>query len=178
VQQLFPKLMGVDSSSSSATSLSHAASPLRSLKHLPVRPPVGIARFKLSLPTFREYLLQPLPFPCSRPIHPLLRVIDQRFDDAVYGLSGCPLAFGEDLEQAVHSLAEFDGDFSHLSPVVVTGPVRRPVDPLALSTDYSVVAPGTAHATAALVLKRCVVERIDASAAKTTSVPLPGKHGF
>ena len=80
-------------------------------------------------------------------------------------LAGCPLAFGEDLEQAVHSLAEFDGDFSHLSPVVVTGPVRRPVHPLAFGADYSVVAPGTAHATAALVLIGCVMERIDAPAA-------------
>ena len=80
-------------------------------------------------------MLQPLPLPCARPIHPLLRVIDERFDDAVHGLSGCPLAFGEDLEQAVHGLAEFDGDFSHLSPFVVTDPVRRAVDPLALGVE-------------------------------------------
>ena len=130
------------------------------------------------LPTLRKYLLQPLPFPCARPIHPLLRVIDHRFDDAVHGLSGYPLPFGEDLEQAVLGLAEFDRDFSHLSPFVVAGPVRRSVDPLAFGVDYSVVAPGTAHATAALVLKRCVVERIDALAAETTSVPLAGEHGF
>jgi hypothetical protein len=88
----------------------------------------------------------------------LLYVIDQRFDDAVHGLSGRPLALGQDLEQAVHGLAEFDGDFSHLSLFVVTGPVRRPVYPLALGVEYSVVAPGTAHATAALVLKGCVLQ--------------------
>src|SRR5215469_16663826 len=123
-------------------------------------------------------MLPPLPLQCARPIHPLLRVIDERFDDAVHGLSGCPLAFGEDLGQAIHGLAEFDGDVSHLSPFVVTGPVRRPVDPVALVIEYSVVAPGTAHATPALVLKGRVVERIDAPAAETTSVPLPCEHDF
>ena len=65
---------------------------------------------------------------------------------------------------------------SHSSPFVVAGPVRRPVDPLSLVVHYSVVAPSATHATAALVLERCVVERIDAVAAETTSVPLPGEH--
>jgi hypothetical protein len=56
--------------------------------------------------------------------------------------------------------------------------MRCAVDPFALDVNCSVVTPSTAHATAALVLKRCVVDRIDALAAETTSVPLPGEHGF
>jgi hypothetical protein len=79
-------------------------------------------------------------------------------------LAGAHSPLGKNFEQGVHGLTEFDGDVSHLSLFVIADPMCCAVDPLSLGVDYSVVATRTAHATTALVLTRCVVERIDAPA--------------